>query len=299
MIYLLVGQPRHGKSQFAAKLAHDIHEQNLKTQKLIDSGKADPEKHVIRKIYSDIDGHAENCEFVEKAPQDWRDTPDNSVVFMDEIHLRPEYTDSNGRMSQEQMIVDLTTHGHQNKDIYLITQDPERLNRGIRKLVEKMYLLKRPPQLPPFTSVYVFSRWLRDPWQATKNPDNYHDNYIFKFNKKWQEMYESASKHTSVKFHIQKKFFYAGFAVIAMLTGAYYLFMNSGAKDIVKAGLNPTAPSELANTASQSDIEMQKKIETCVEQFQWTEQQCKDIYDHKAREEKNAQLQASTGNSME
>jgi adenosyl cobinamide kinase/adenosyl cobinamide phosphate guanylyltransferase len=31
MIYLLVGQPRHGKSQFAAKLAHDIHEQNLKT----------------------------------------------------------------------------------------------------------------------------------------------------------------------------------------------------------------------------------------------------------------------------
>ena len=50
MIYLLVGQPRHGKSQFAAKLAHDIHEQNLKTQKLIDSGKADPEKHVIRKI---------------------------------------------------------------------------------------------------------------------------------------------------------------------------------------------------------------------------------------------------------
>ena len=295
MIYLLVGQPRHGKSQFAAKLAHDIHEQNLKNQKLIDSGKADPEKHVIRKIYSDIDGHAENCEFVEKAPDDWRDTPDNSVVFMDEIHLRPEYTDSNGRMSQDQMIVDLTTHGHQNKDIYLITQDPERLNRGIRKLVEKMYLLKRPPQLPPFTSVYVFSRWLRDPWQATKNPDN----YIFKFNKKWQEMYESASKHTSIKFHIQKKFFYAGFAVIAMLTGAYYLFMNSGAKDIVKAGLNPTAPSELAKTASQSDIEMQKKIATCVEQFQWTEQQCKDIYDHKAREEKNAQLQASTGNSME
>ena len=32
MIYLLVGQPRHGKSQFASKLAHDIHEQNLKTQ---------------------------------------------------------------------------------------------------------------------------------------------------------------------------------------------------------------------------------------------------------------------------
>jgi hypothetical protein len=37
------------------------------------------------------------------------------------------------------------------------------------------------------------------------------------------------------------------------------------------------------------DIEMQKKIATCMEQFQWTEQQCKDIYDHKAREERTAQ----------
>ena len=36
-----------------------------------------------------------------------------------------------------------------------------------------------------------------------------------------------------------------------------------------------------------------------MEQFQWTEQQCKDIYDHKAREEKNAELQASTRNSMD
>jgi adenosyl cobinamide kinase/adenosyl cobinamide phosphate guanylyltransferase len=30
MIYLLVGQPRHGKSQFAAKLAHDIHEHQIR-----------------------------------------------------------------------------------------------------------------------------------------------------------------------------------------------------------------------------------------------------------------------------
>lgn len=45
---------------------------------------------------------------------------------MDEIHKRPEYTDSDGKMSQNPMI-QLTTHGHQNKDILLMTQDPQKI----------------------------------------------------------------------------------------------------------------------------------------------------------------------------
>ena len=107
-------------------------------------------------------------DYISLAPQDWRDVPDNSIIFMDEIHKRPEYCDD-GKMSQNQMIVDLTTHAHSNKDIYLITQDPERLNKGIRKLVEKMYLVKRPIQKPNFATIYEFERWLRDPWQAVSS----------------------------------------------------------------------------------------------------------------------------------
>ena len=155
-IYLFVGQPRHGKSQFSVKTAYDYHLKNLEIQKRIDSGKANPDTDIVREIYSDIEGHAENCDFVQKAPIDWRDVPDNSIIFMDEIHKRPEYTDSDGKMSQNPMIVDLTTHAHHNKDIILITQDPERLNKGIRKLVEKMYLVKRPIQKPPFDTIYEF-----------------------------------------------------------------------------------------------------------------------------------------------
>lgn len=235
-IYLIVGQPRHGKSQFAVKTAYDYHLKNLEIQKRIDSGKFDPDKDIVREIYSDIEGHSEKCDFIHPAPADWRDVPDNSIIFMDEIHKRPEYTDSDGKMSQNPMIVDLTTHGHQNKDILLMTQDPQRLNKGIRALVEKMYLVKRPIQKPNFATIYEFERWLRDPWQAAASERSvkYQDSYKFFYKKKWQDMYTSASAHTSINFKIQSKFIYAIIAIIVLMSAAYFLFTKSGGDKLAR-----------------------------------------------------------------
>lgn len=239
-IYLIVGQPRHGKSQFAAKMAYDYHVKNLEIQKKIDSGKYDPDKDIVRQIYSDIEGHAEKCDFIHPAPLDWRDVPDNSIIFMDEIHKRPEYTDSDGKMSQNPIIVDLTTHGHQNKDIILMTQDPQRLNKGIRALVEKMYLVKRPVQKPNFATIYEFERWLRDPWQAAASTRsvNYQDSYKFFYKKKWQDMYTSASAHTSIQFKIQSKFIYAIIAIIVLMTLSYLLFTKSGGDKLARNAIS-------------------------------------------------------------
>lgn len=239
-IYLIVAQPRHGKSQFVVKTAHELHEKNLQIQKRLDSGKADPEKDLVRKIYSDIEGHAEKTDYIELAPHDWRDVPNDSIVIMDEIHKRPEFCDHDGKLSQHPMIVDLTTHAHQNKDIYLITQDPERLNKGIRKLVEKMYLVKRPIQKPPFATIYEFERWLRDPWQAaasTRNK-NYQDSYKFFYKDKWQKMYTSASAHTSISFKIQNKFWYALLAIAVLSYSSYYLFTKSGGDKLAMTAVN-------------------------------------------------------------
>lgn len=246
-IYLIVAQPRHGKSQFVVKTAHELQEENIKIQKRIDSGKFDPQRDIVRQIYSDIEGHAEKTDYVLKAPADWRDVPDNSIIIMDEIHKRPEYCDD-GKMSQNPMIVDLTTHGHHNKDIYLITQDPERLNRGIRKLVEKMYLVKRPIQKPPFATIYEFPRWLRDPWSAveSKRTQIHQDEYKFLYSKKWQDMYTSASAHTSINFKIQRKFIYAICAAALLMGGAYFLFTKSGGDKLAKkavAGLTGQTPA--------------------------------------------------------
>lgn len=234
-IYMIVGQPRHGKSQFSVKMAHDYHLKNLEIQKRIDSGKFDPEKDIVREIYSDINGHAEKCDFIKPAPADWRDVPNNSIIFMDEIHKRPEYED-NGQMSQNPMIKDLRTHGHQNKDIILITQDPQTLNKAIRMLIEKMHLVKRPIQKPNFATIYEFERWLRDPWQAAASERSvkYQDSYKFFYKKKWQDMYTSASAHTSINFKIQSKFIYAIIAIIVLTSAAYFLFTKSGGDKLAR-----------------------------------------------------------------
>lgn len=234
-IYMIVGQPRHGKSQFSVKMAYDYHLKNLEIQKRIDSGKFDPEKDIVREIYSDINGHAEKCDFIKPAPADWRDVPNNSIIFMDEIHKRPEYED-NGQMSQNPMIKDLRTHAHQNKDIFLITQDPQTLNKAIRMLIEKMHLVKRPIQKPNFATIYEFERWLRDPWQAAASERSvkYQDSYKFFYKKKWQDMYTSASAHTSINFKIQSKFIYAIIAIIVLMSAAYFLFTKSGGDKLAR-----------------------------------------------------------------
>lgn len=104
---------------------------------------------VIRQVYSDIEGL--NIEGVLPAPDDWRDVPDDSVIFYDEVHYRKEYEDLTGKPSQNPMIKDLTTHGHRNIDIYLITQAASRIERSIRGLVDCIsYYAKRPQQKPPF-----------------------------------------------------------------------------------------------------------------------------------------------------
>lgn len=257
-IYLIVGQPRHGKSQYAAKMAYDYHQKNIEIQKRIDSGKFNPETDIVREIYSDIEGHAEKCDFIKPAPIDWRDVPHDSIIFMDEIHKRPEYCDNDGKMSQNPMIVDLTTHGHHNKDIILMTQDPERLNKGIRKLVEKMYLVKRPIQKPPFATIYEFERWLRDPWQAAASTRsvNYQDSYKFFYKKKWQDMYTSASAHTSIQFKIQSKFIYAIIAIVVLMSLSWVLFTKSGGDKLARnaiGGITGQKPTEQNKTPTSNE----------------------------------------------
>ncbi len=272
MIYLIVGQPRSGKSQYAVKTAFDIQDKNIKIQKKLDEGKELKEDELmalqdgtvvpaIRPIFSDIDEHALRNDFISEAPADWREVQDGSVIFYDEVHFRQEYLDQNKYMSTNPMIVELSTHGHRNIDIYLMTQDPRRLEKSIRALIFKMYLVKRPANLPPFANIYTFDRWLGDPWSASKNPDNVHDTWKFIFKKKYQDAYKSASAHTSVSFKIQNKFVWALIAIVCMVIMSIYLFRISGMGKLVKDASNsaqivkdtsPNADKIMASTHGQN-----------------------------------------------
>lgn len=255
MIYLIVGQPRSGKSQYAVKLAFDIDEANKKIQKKVDEGKELTEKELmampdgtivpaIRQVYSDIDEHAKRNDFIQLAPADWRDVPDGSIIFYDEVHFRDEYLDQSKYMSQNPMIKELSTHGHRNIDIYLMTQDPRRLEKSIRALVFKMFLVKRPANLPPFANVYTFDRWLGDPWAASKNKDNVHDEQLFHYKKKYQDAYKSASAHTSMVFKLQRKFIVAIVSILVMIGLSFFLFKISGMGKIIKDATNVSGMTE-------------------------------------------------------
>ncbi|PVZ83144.1 hypothetical protein C9426_27295 [Serratia sp. S1B] len=243
MIYLIVGQPRSGKTQYAVKVAFDIHEQNEKIQQKIDSGKELKSEDKIRPIYTDIDG----LDIFNKAPADWREVPDDAVIFYDEVHYREEFLDQSKYMTKNQMIMDLSVHGHRNIDIYLITQDPRRLEKSIRALIFKMYLVKRPANLPPFANIYTFDRWLGDPWSASKNKDNVHDEQFFYYKKKYQDAYKSASAHTSMQFKIQRKFIVAIVAIICMIALSVFLFKKSGTGKMVTDAMNVSKQHEMTN----------------------------------------------------
>lgn len=239
MIYLIVGQPRSGKSQKAVALAFEFIEKNDFIQSKIDQGRQLADAEIIRPIYSDIDEHAQRSNGkIKLAPPDWRDVEDNAIIFYDEVHYRDAYLDQNKYMTQDPMIKDLSIHGHRNIDIYLITQDPRRLEKSIRALISKMYLVKRPANMPPFANVYTFDRWLGDPWAASKNPDNVHDTKIFKFKKKYEQAYKSASAHTSVSFKLQNKFIVAIITIICMIGLSIFLFKISGMGKIVSNAMD-------------------------------------------------------------
>ncbi len=238
MIYVICGKPGDGKSQYAVSLLLALSKENKRIAEKIQAGETLKPKEEIRPLYADIDGL--KLDGVDVAPKDWRDTPDGAIIFYDEVHYRKEYEDLTGKYSQDPMIKELSTHRHQNKDLYLITQDAKRLERSVRGLVDAMYYVKRPQNKPPFATIYTFDKFYNDP-AAASNAKKEHDSKLFKFKDEYQNLYESASAHTSMSFKVQNKFIFAGIAIVIMMGLAIKLLFASGFIDLAKKATDTDA----------------------------------------------------------
>ena len=113
MLTLITGVPGAGKSLRAVALVQDA----------LKAGRA---------VYSDIDGH--NAPGVQAAPDDWRDTPEGSLVVYDEAQRKFPSTGKPG-VAEDERIRALETHRHTGHDIVFITQSPALIHHHIRKLV--------------------------------------------------------------------------------------------------------------------------------------------------------------------
>ncbi|WP_120430228.1 zonular occludens toxin domain-containing protein [Acinetobacter baylyi] len=215
MINLVVGSPGHGKTQFMISKILEI---------IKDNEKLEAEGKPSRQIYCDIKELL--IPEVEPAPDDWRDTPDGSIIIYDEVQYRKEYEYKGNQYSQDQMIKDLTIHRHTNKDLWLITQDPQRIEKGIHKLIDRMYYIKRPASKPKYTNVFEFDKWLSNPEPAANRNakhKKYLDFYRFHFDDKYQSLYKSATDHSSIKFKLPKQLF-----VFLGIIAAILIFVGVG-----------------------------------------------------------------------
>ena len=113
MIYLITGVPGAGKT--------------LRAVELIDGWISEG-----RPVYARVDGLS--LPGVLPAPDDWRETPDGSVVVYDEAQQVFGAEGRSGRSSRDE-IQAMETHRHTGHDLVLVTQHPGLLHAHVRRLV--------------------------------------------------------------------------------------------------------------------------------------------------------------------
>lgn len=94
----------------------------------------------VRTIYANIKNL--KIDNIRSLIPDWRDAPDGSVFFIDEVQNVEPY--NNEKDKHNPIIRDLTIHRHRGFDFYFITQSPELLHPVIRVLIGVHYHMTKP-----------------------------------------------------------------------------------------------------------------------------------------------------------
>lgn len=249
----------------------------------------------VRQLYSNINGL--KIDGVLPFPDlDWIRTPWGSDHFIDEVRDCPPYNWDGRKYSEDRLIKGMSKVRHTDKNVFLITQDAEDLNYSLRKLVDKMYFIKRPPQKIQACGVYVFDQYLSNPRAAAdsqRDPKKYIEHFVVLYKKKFQRMYVSASSHSSMKFNMSWKVFgyillfimiilitVVGITKIPIFSYAVDAFrqlsgQETNALDQLKTGVQPTdsqnpfEPIDQEHAASQPVVAKQQYRTNGNQQYQY------------------------------
>jgi len=180
MLILITGTPGAGKTQYAI------------AEYLLKEGKGRP-------LYSNIKGL--RVDGVKPAPDDWRETPEGSMVVYDEAqddHLFP----SSGKpgVSQDERVRAMEKHRHTGHDLIFITQHPTLIDAHIRKLIGRHHHLNRPGNMHRiglYTADSVMD--VTDKGLKGKSAE------IWKHDKKVWDLYDSTTVDTHNKIRIPKR----------------------------------------------------------------------------------------------
>lgn len=183
-----------------------------------------------RPVYTNISGLVKdkfsNNHLLSDAPDDWRNTPEGSLVIYDEAqqaHLYPSNA-QRGPVTDERLTA-METHRHSGHDLVFITQAPTFVHHHIRKLVGLHVHLYRSRGLQA-ASKYEWSHVCDSP--NDRKEQQRADFVLWKFPKEHFAYYTSAVMHTH-KFRLPKKIAVLGFFVLLGLGFVgFNLYKNSG-----------------------------------------------------------------------
>lgn len=201
----------------------------------------------VRQQYADINGL--KVDHVLKTPDDWRTTPDGSIVYYDEAQQHERYR-SGTQSNKDEIVQKLQVHRHTGHDIWFITQSPRFLNAFVLDLVGEHYHLHR-PYGAKLASVYYWRSCRKQP-QSTASRELAENEFLFKYPKSLFKHYKSATSH-SVKFKIPKKFFIIG--TVAICLGIFV--WNMVFSDKTQKFINPELVKEESSQNNQQGDKQQ------------------------------------------
>lgn len=214
MIVLVTGTPGSGKTLFVVS-------------KILELQKQFPD----RKIYSDIEGL--QIDGVEQSPDDWRTTPDNSIVIYDEAQQHERFR-AGTQANKDVIVQKLQVHRHTGHDIWFITQSPRFLNAFVLDLVGEHFHLHR-PYGAKLASVYYWRSVRKQP-QSLASRELAENEFLFKYPKQLFDFYKSATQH-NVKLKIPKKLWLIVAAIVIMLGFVFKMIYSDGSQKMLNGTL--------------------------------------------------------------
>lgn len=249
MITLITAVPGSGKTLTAIKIIIDA----------LESG---------RPVYTNINGLAKdkfpNNHNLHDAPEDWRDTPEGSLVIYDECqqpHLYPSNA-QRGLVTDERLTA-METHRHSGHDLIFITQAPTFVHHHVRKLVGEHIHLYRGRGIGGAMR-YEWSHTCDSPNDRSEQARA--NSQFWKFPKEHFEYYKSATVHTH-KFKIPRKL--AIFLVAALIFAVFIIYrLSSGLSMFEKPQLKaePSAAQVVSTSPTPPPIATRYTLTNSIEE---------------------------------
>jgi len=221
MIELITGTPGSGKTLYTTTLILQY----------IKEG---------RTVYTNINGL--NIDGVEDAPDDWRETPEGSVVVYDECQM---IMGTKVGRNIPDFIEELTIHRHTGHDIILITQGPKLLHSFVRPLVGRHRHIDR-----------VFGTNNARVYRAehiieTVSPSALKslDQVMWSYPKDNFKLYQSASVHTVKASYPARLKFAVGLFVFLLVGFGFFAYNSLGfwSGENIKEAIAGDVPGELSD----------------------------------------------------